>query len=368
MTESKLLLTPGPLNTSTTVKNAMLKDLCTRDEHYSMAVVQDVRLKLLNLIGCNDHSEYTSVLMQGAGTMAVESVICSTIKKTDKLLIVANGAYGERIGDMADKLSLNNEILRFEETVEIDPAVVDKYLQDNAGFTHLVFIHCETTTGIVNPLPEISKVAKSHNCVVIVDAMSSFGGMPIDVRGNGIDYIISSANKCIQGVPGFGFVIANVKHLEQCAGISPSVSLDLYDQWQYMQKTQGQWRFTSATHTVLAFQQALQELADEGGIDGRFNRYSENQEIMESGMAKLGFKKLLTDDVDQSPIITSFYYPDSADFEFDKFYEVLKEKGFIIYPGKVSKAPCFRIGTIGDIFPQDIKDLLVAIEQSMYWQ
>ena len=203
--------------------------------------------------------------------------------------------------------------------------------------------------------------APAHGKVLIVDAMSSFGGVPVDMAKLGIDFMISSANKCIQGVPGFGFILARRSLLERCKGVARSLSLDLYDQWETMEKGHGKWRFTSPTHVVRAFMQALKELDAEGGIAARYARYCENHRTLVEGMRSLGFKTLLPDE-EQSPVITSFYYP-TENFDFKDFYLKLKAKGFVIYPGKISQADTFRIGNIGDVFPADFVRLIEAVKE-----
>ncbi|MEG0685587.1 MAG: 2-aminoethylphosphonate--pyruvate transaminase, partial [Coprobacillus sp.] len=235
-------------------------------------------------------------------------------------------------------------------------------LQQDSAITHVSMVHCETTTGILNPIEEVIAVAKQHNKQVIIDAMSSFGGVPIDMDALQIDYLVSSANKCIQGVPGFGFVIANIDRLSACQGVARSVSLDLYDQWQAM-KVDGKWRFTSPTHVVAAFAQALVELEQEGGVAARFNRYATNNSYLRKEMQAIGFTPYI-DEAYQSPIITSYFYP-SESFEFAAFYEAIKQKGFVLYPGKLTDADTFRIGNIGDIHLTDMEQLVVAIKEYM---
>ena len=252
-------------------------------------------------------------------------------------------------------------MLKFEETQPVDPKAIDTYLNEHPEVTHVSVVHCETTTGVLNPLAAVAEVVKRHGKTFIVDAMSSFGGVPIDMAALGIDFLISSANKCIQGVPGFGFVIARRSLLEQCKGVARSLSLDLYDQWDTMEKGHGKWRFTSPTHVVRAFMQALNELKAEGGIEARHARYCENHRVLVEGMRSLGFRTLLPDE-EQSPVITSFYYPE-AGFDFKAFYLKLKERGFVIYPGKISQADTFRIGNIGDVFPDDFRRLVEAIRK-----
>lgn len=353
-----LLLTPGPLTTTETVKAAMMSDWCTWDKDYNEGIVEAIRHELVHL-ATTDTNDYTAILMQGSGTFCVEATLGTAIHPTDHLLVAANGAYGKRMGVIADYYHLDCHVMQFEETKAVDPQAIDLYLTAHPEVSHVAVVHCETTTGVLNPLAEIAAVTKRHGKLLIVDAMSSFGGIHIDMGKLGIDFLISSANKCIQGVPGFGFVIARRSLLSQCKGVARSLSLDLYDQWQTMEKGHGKWRFTSPTHVVRAFMQALHELKEEGGIAARHQRYVENHQTLVDGMSRLGYVALLPVAI-QSPIITSFVYP-TTDFDFNAFYRQLKAKGFVIYPGKISQADTFRIGNIGDIHKDDIKRLLSAI-------
>lgn len=355
-----LLLTPGPLTTSDRVKQAMMADWCTWDKDYNLNIVERIRTKLLTLAGVSD-TEYTSVLLQGSGTYCVEAALSCILHRSDKLLIVANGTYGERMEIIADYHRINYQIISLPETEQVTAALVDEYLRQDTEITHVAVVHCETTTGMLNPIEEIASVVKRAGKTFIVDAMSSFGGIPIEVAEWGIDVLISSANKCIQGVPGFGFVIIRHEVLERCQGNAKSLSLDLYDQWHVMEKGGGKWRFTSPTHVVRAFAEALQELEDEGGIPARYQRYQANHRTLVEGMNSLGYEILLPDTL-RSPIITSFLYP-HADFNFHCFYDALKARGFVIYPGKISKHDTFRIGTIGDVHPADFNRLIDEIKQ-----
>ncbi|MFT7684598.1 MAG: 2-aminoethylphosphonate-pyruvate transaminase [Moritella dasanensis] len=365
MKNEYLLLTPGPLSTTVSVREAMLKDWCTWDDEYNKDIVEVIRAKLVQL--ATPQAGYTSVLMQGSGTASVEATIGSVIPADGKLLVVDNGAYGARIAQIADYLNIACDVIAPGETAQPNIAEVEAKLIADASITHVAIVHCETTTGMLNPIDEVIQLAKQHGKIVILDAMSSFGGIPLDVAELGVDFLISSANKCIQGVPGFGFVIARQSELEKCKGLARSLTLDLYDQWHCMEKNGGKWRFTSPTHTVRAFYQALLELEEEGGIAARHQRYQENQTTLVAGMAKLGFATLLDVSL-HSPIITSFYSPTHSDYQFKAFYDCLKEQGFVIYPGKVSNADCFRIGNIGDVHPRDIQRLLVAMETAKYWE
>ncbi|MFM4976854.1 2-aminoethylphosphonate--pyruvate transaminase [Aeromonas rivipollensis] len=363
-----LLLTPGPLSTTATVRAAMLQDSCTWDADYNLGVVEPIRRELVRLAtGPEYESDYSAVLLQGSGSYVVESVLGSAIGADECLLIINNGAYGARMGEMARCLGLRYQELDCGETTRPEPAAIDAMLVRHPEITHLAMVHCETTTGMLNPLEEVAELCLRRGIRLIVDAMSSFGGIPIDMGRLGIEFLISSANKCIQGVPGFGFVIARRAALTACAGRARSVSLDLHAQWQTMEQQGGKWRFTSPTHTVLAFAQALRELDEEGGIAARHQRYSENQRILVAGMAELGFAPLLPEQW-QSPIITAFYSPAHPDYRFADFYQRLKGQGFVIYPGKVSQADCFRIGNIGDVTPERVRALLAAMTSACYWQ
>ncbi len=358
-----ILLTPGPLTTTKTVKSVMMRDWCTWDEDYSR-IVQRIRNQLVRL--ATDHNGYTAVLMQGSGTFSVESTIITAVPKTGKLLVLANGAYGRRIAQIAKRASIPLLIHDNGETDPPDLERLEKTLTTETDITHVAVVHCETTTGMLNPVEEIGRIVRSHGKRYIVDAMSSFGGIPMDMHRIGADFVISSANKCIQGVPGFGFVIANRALLAKTRGNAGSLSLDLYDQWETMEHHEGKWRFTSPTHAVRAFAQALEELAEEGGIAARYERYVGNHRRLVRGMKKLGFSPLL-DERWQSPIITAFHSPVHPDYTFKEFYRNLKKQGFVIYPGKVTDLDTFRIGNIGDVFSADMEALIQVVERSMYW-
>ena len=353
-----ILLTPGPLSTSKGVRAALLRDWCTWDADYNEDIVQNIRRRLVSL-ATGDTENYTTVLMQGSGSFAVEACLGSALPADGKLLILTNGRYGDRMVDMAKVLDINYMKMEFDEVTAPTAAELEHLLKLNPSFTHVAFVHNETTTGLLNPLEELSSVVKRFGKVLIVDAMSSFGGMPFDVSELGIDFLVSSSNKCIQGVPGFGFVIAKRSSLENCKGNARSLCLDLFGQWDEMEKKTGKWRYTSPTHVVRAFYQALDELEEEGGVQARFARYSENHRLLVDGMRSLGFETLLPDDI-QAPIITSFLYPNES-FNFKSFYDAVKSKGFVLYPGKISKADTFRIGNIGEVYPDDIRRLIEVI-------
>jgi len=353
-----LLFTPGPLTTSRTVKEAMLRDVGSRDTAF-IATVARIREKLLAIACVSQAAGCEAILMQGSGTFGIESVITSAVPRDGKLLVLSNGAYGERIARIADMAGIESTVLRSPEDTQVAPSHADAALAADPATTHVVVVHCETTTGALNPIEDIGAIVKSHGRAYMVDAMSSFGGVPVDFSGAGTDFLVSSANKCLESVPGFSFVIAKRDSLLRCEGSARSVSLDLHAQWCGLVKD-GQFRFTPPTHAILAFEQALSELDAEGGVPGRAVRYAANHRTLLDGMQAMGFRPYLTPER-QSYIITSFHYPTHKNFNFAGFYDRLALMGFVIYPGKVSQAECFRIGTIGRIFEPDLRKLLTAI-------
>lgn len=352
----KALFTPGPLNTSGPTKQAMLRDLGSRDTEF-IEVVKDVRSRLVGL--GDGHEEYTSIIMQGSGTFGVESILSSTIPQDGKLLILINGAYGERMLKIANIHRIQTVSLRTAEDDVPDPKSMREALESDPSITHVAVVHCETTTGIINPIEEYGKIAKEFNKIYFVDAMSSFGAYPVNLRACNIDYLISSSNKCIEGVPGFSFILAKIETLKATEGFARTLSLDLYAQWKGLE-SDGQFRFTPPIHAILAFRQALLELEKEGGVSARGERYKRNYVITLSAMEALGFKAYLPAER-RGYIITSFYYPAHPNFDFRKFYELLSAKGFLIYPGKLSHADCFRIGHVGRLGVSDVKGLMSAI-------
>lgn len=363
MPSDKLLFTPGPLTTSATVKSAMLHDAGSRDLEF-IRIVREIRERLLAIGGAaptEGEDGYECVLMQGSGTFSIEAVISSAIPREGKLLVLINGSYGRRIAQMARIHGIATETLDVAENRKITSEAVRERLATPPEFTHIAIIHCETTTGIINPIVEIGEVVRQAGAVYIVDAMSSFGAIPVDLGAAHIDFLISSANKCIEGIPGFGFVLARRSCLLEAKGQARTLSLDLHAQWAGLE-SDGQFRFTPPTHALLAFHQALCELEAEGGPAARSSRYRANHEALVRGMIGMGFDAYLAHE-DQSCIITTFRYPSDPEFNFEKFYGRLSELGFIIYPGKLTTEPCFRIGTIGRLSPGDITALLHAIEQ-----
>lgn len=345
------LLTPGPLTTTDTVKKEMLFDHCTWDDDYKK-ITQEIRSELLKLAHVSE-PEYTVVLMQGSGTFGVESVLTSSVGSKDKLLILANGSYGKRMGEIAEHAGLSWQMEEFHYDEIPDVKKVQSILEKHPEITHVSMVHSETTSGILNDIAAVAKVVKAAGRIMIVDAMSSFAGVDIRVGELGIDFLISSANKCIQGVPGFSFIICRRTALEACRGQARSLSLDLYDQWETMQ-ADGKWRFTSPTHVVLAFAKALKELEEEGGIEARNRRYTENHRYLTENMKAMGFLPYVPEK-NQGPIITTFFYPENKNYTFQEMYEYIKKRGYAIYPGKVTDADTFRIGNIGEIYMEDME-------------
>ena len=347
------LLTPGPLTTTDTVKREMMVDRCTWDDDYKV-VTQKIRRQLLELAHVSE-DDYTVVLMQGSGTFGVESVLTSVVGDQEKVLICSNGAYGKRMTDICTHSRVPFVHYAQDYDKVPDAAHVARLLEQDPSITHVAMVHSETTSGILNDIQSVGKVVRDAGKTFIVDAMSSFGGVDIPVSDWGIDFLVSSANKCIQGVPGFSFILCRRDKLLASEGKARSLSLDLLDQWKGMEKD-GKWRFTSPTHVVLAFSKALDELAQEGGIPARSRRYAENNRLLIEKMRAMGFVTYI-DGSHQGPIITTFFYPAGVSFRFEEFYRYIKERGYAIYPGKLTEMDTFRIGNIGEIYPEDIDKL-----------
>jgi 2-aminoethylphosphonate-pyruvate transaminase len=338
----------------------MLEDVGSRDTEFIKAV-KSIQSDLLRLAGVTKEEGYESVIIQGSGTFGIESVLSSAVSNTGKLLILSNGAYGERMIRIAEIHRIPHDVIRFDEDEITDPEKVKSHLKLKSGYTHLACVHSETTTGLFNPIDAIGGTCAAFNIRFIVDAMSSFGGVTMTMHSANIDFLVSSSNKCIEGVPGFSFAICNKTALEACKGQARTLTLDLYAQWLGLE-TNGQFRFTPPTLSIMAFSQAIVELDKEGGVPARENRYKKNKEVLDKGMQQLGFQYYLDTSI-QGHIITSFLYPDDSAFHFERFYKKLSDRGFVIYPGKLSKRDAFRIGNIGQIFPEDVSRLVDAIRE-----
>jgi 2-aminoethylphosphonate-pyruvate transaminase len=355
MTEP-ILLTPGPLTTSTETKSAMLSDWGSWDASFN-ALTASVCGDLLAIVDAQH--EHVCVPLQGSGTFAVEAALGTLVPKTGKVLVPDNGSYCKRIVRILGYLGREALVLPHGEQEPADPARIDAALTADRAITHVAQVHCETGTGILNPLPEIAAIAAKHGRGLIIDAMSSYGVIPIDARTLRFDALIAASGKCLEGVPGMGFVIARRTTLERSAGNSGSLVMDLLDQWQYMQKT-GQWRFTPPTHVLAALRAAIDQYHAQGGLPARLARYTENCAALVSGMRALGLKTFLPD-AHQAPIIVTFHAPSDPAYDFSRFYASVRERGFILYPGKLTAVDTFRVGCIGAIGADTLRRAVAAI-------
>jgi len=354
----KKLLTPGPLTTSYSTKEAMLHDWGSRDQQF-IDLNQSIRDSLVKLI--DGKNTYQCVPMQGSGTFAVESMISSLTTKDSNILILINGAYGQRMKKMCDYLNRNTIEYEVPEHETHNLNKLEEIIDQNKRLTHVFAVYCETTSGILNPINEIANLVKNKKLSLFIDAMSAFGALPLSSKNITFDAVAASSNKCLEGVPGVGFILVKNNVIENAKGNSHSLSLDLYDQWQAMEKNK-QWRFTPPTHVLAAFSQAIKEHDKEGGVDGRYKRYKKNCQIICNGMKELGFEQLLPDEL-QAPIIITFKQPKDSNFNFQKFYNALSEKDFLIYPGKLTVAETFRVGCIGNLNENDMKETILAVKE-----
>ncbi|MET4805629.1 2-aminoethylphosphonate--pyruvate transaminase [Limibacillus sp. MBR-115] len=353
------LLTPGPLTTSSSVKQAMLHDFGSRDSRF-IAVNARMRQRLLEIIGGEG---FVCVPLQGSGTFVVEAMIGTLVPRAGKLLILINGAYGQRMARICGLIGRNFEVMEWAENEPVDPTALAERLESDPGISHVAVVHCETTSGILNPIAEVAEVTARLGRSLLIDSMSAFGALPLDAAKVPFDAVVASSNKCLEGVPGMGFCLVKQTILEAAAGNAHALTLDLHDQWQAMEKN-GQWRFTPPTHVILAFDRAIEEFLAEGGQAGRGGRYSNNRTILVEGMRKLGFETLLPDAL-QAPIIITFKMPEDPRFDFQRFYDRLAEQGFVIYPGKLTVAPSFRIGCIGRLGAEEMRGALAIIERTL---
>jgi 2-aminoethylphosphonate-pyruvate transaminase len=354
------LLTPGPLTTSLAVKQAMLHDYGSRDASF-IELNARILERLVAIV--KGEGRYVTVPLQGSGTFVVEAMIGNFVPADGKLLILVNGAYGQRMAKICDYYRRSYLIQESAEDVPVDTLLLDATLEADTAISHVAVVHCETTSGILNPLAEVSQVVARHNRSLLIDSMSAFGALPIDSRDLAFDAVVASSNKCLEGAPGMGFCVAREAALEKTEGNSPSLVLDLYDQWRALQKNR-QWRFTPPTHVLLAFDQALAEFLEEGGVSGRGGRYRANCEVLVSGMREMGFTTLLPDHL-QAPIIVTFHMPANPEFVFNAFYDGLKNQGYVIYPGKLTVADSFRMGCIGRLDQQHMQAALVAVRNML---
>ncbi len=359
-TNDPWLLTPGPLTTSLSVKQAMLHDWGSRDQAF-IDMTARVREKLVALAASPD--THTCVPIQGSGTFAVEATIATLLPRDGKLLVLINGAYGQRMVTICKYLDRACTTLETPEDTPNDMAALDRTLAADASITHVAAIQCETTSGILNPMAEVAACVKRHGRSLIIDAMSALGALPLEDRSVPFDAVVASSNKCLEGVPGIGFAIVRKDVLEGCKGNCHSLSLDLYEQWRGLEGN-GQWRFTPPTHVLAALDRAIAEHEAEGGVEGRGGRYRTNCRVLIDGMREIGFRPLLSDNL-QAPIIVTFHMPADPKFDFETFYRRVGEKGFLLYPGKLTVAPSFRVGCIGRLGTAEMKLALQAIREAV---
>jgi 2-aminoethylphosphonate-pyruvate transaminase len=355
-----ILLTPGPLTTTLATKAAMLRDWGSWDSSFN-AITARVRQRLTAIV--NADATHVCVPMQGSGTFSVEAAVNTLVPRSGHVLALINGAYGKRLARLTEMLG--RKLTVSETAVDVPPsaAEVARLLDADASITHVGLVHCETSTGILNPLPEIAAIVAERGRSLIVDAMSSFGVIAIDARRIAFDALVAASGKCVEGPPGMGFVAVRRSVLEKCAGNSTSLSLDLHDQWKYMEATT-QWRYTPPTHVVVALDAALAQFEAEGGQPARLARYTANCEVLTSGMTELGFHPFLEARV-QAPIIVTFHAPADPKYAFKEFYARVRDKGFILYPGKLTELETFRVGCIGAIGRDEMRHAVNAIRDTL---
>ena len=355
-----ILLTPGPLTTALPTRMAMLRDWGSWDSNFN-AITGVVRERLLDVVSAG--GSHVCVPMQGSGTFSVEAAVNSLVPRDGHVLVLINGAYGRRFARLAQMMGRRTSVFETAEDVQTTAADVARLLAGDPSITHVGLVHCETSTGILNPLREIAEVVAQRGASLIVDAMSSFGAIAIDAQTMPFDALVAASGKCVEGPPGMGFVIARKSVLERCEGNSSSLSLDLYDQWQYMEKTT-QWRYTPPTHVLVALAAALEAFVAEGGQPARLARYARNCETLVRGMAELGFRPFLDPRI-QAPIIVTFHAPVDPRYTFRAFYDSVRDKGFILYPGKLTQVETFRVGCIGAIGHDERRHAVNAVRDTL---
>ena len=351
-----VLLTPGPLTTSLRTKLAMLKDWGSWDSDF-IAITARVRQSLLDIV--HGHDSHVVVPLQGSGTFSVEAAMATVVPRDGHVLVLDNGAYCKRAAKLTHLMGRRTTVVPFAEDAAISPEVLQTHLLADKSITHVVMIHCETGAGVLNPLQAVADVCQAHGKGLIVDAMSSFAALEIDARKVHFDALVAASGKCLEGVPGMGFVFIRKAILPQCEGNNNSLAMDLYDQYIYMEKT-GQWRFTPPTHVLVALNEAIAQFEEEGGQAARLKRYQSNCRTLVDGMAALGFKPFL-DPAIQAPIIVTFHAPADPRYQFKTFYDIAKKNGFILYPGKLTQVETFRVGCIGAIGPVEMAQAVHAV-------
>ena len=360
MERDPILLTPGPLTTTDRTKRAMLRDWGSWDTAF-IAQTAELRRQLLAVV--HGEGSHVVVPLQGSGTFSVEAAVATIVPRDGHVLVLDNGAYCKRMGKLATLMGRRTTIHAHAEDAPVSPRELDATLAADPSITHVGFIHCETGTGVQNPLPQVAEVCARHGKGLIVDAMSSFAALPIDAREIRFDALVAASGKCLEGVPGMGFVFIRQAVLDGCAGRSHSLAMDLHDQHVYMEKT-GQWRFTPPTHVMVALLEAMRQFAEEGGQPARLARYRANCDALLSGMAALGFVPFLEAAI-QAPVIVTFHAPADPAYEFRAFYEAVRSRGYILYPGKLTEVDTFRVGCIGAIGPDEMRGAVAAVADAL---
>jgi 2-aminoethylphosphonate-pyruvate transaminase len=357
---SPILLTPGPLTTSDKTRAAMLRDWGSWDSDFNQITAR-IRQQVLRIV--HGEASHECVPLQGSGTFSVEAAIGTIVPRDGHVLVPNNGAYCQRIARICKVLGRRVTTIDYREDQQVQAADVDRALAADPSITHVALVHCETGTGVLNPLHDVALVVEKHGRGLIVDAMSSFGAIDIDARRTPFDAVVAASGKCLEGVPGMGFVIVRRSTLEKCEGNSHSLAMDLYDQWMYMGKTT-QWRFTPPTHVVAALDEAITQFVEEGGLEARGGRYARNCKALIDGMAALGFRSYL-DPAIQAPIIVTFHAPDDPKYDFKTFYQEVKKRGYILYPGKLTQVETFRVGCMGHFGEAGIPGAVAAVADTL---
>ena len=356
MDRDPILLTPGPLTTTLRTKLAMLKDWGSWDSDFN-AVTARLRAQLLDIV--HGHETHVVVPLQGSGTFSVEAAVATVVPRDGHVLVLDNGAYCKRAAKLTQMMGRRASVLAFAEDEPVSASALAARLAEDASITHVVLIHCETGTGVENPFAEVAAVCERAGRGLIVDAMSSFGALPIDARTMRFDALVAASGKCLEGVPGMGFVFVRKAVIERCAGNSQSLAMDLHDQYVYMERT-GQWRFTPPTHVMVALAEAVTQFVEEGGQPARLARYRDNCATLLEGLSALGLKPFLRPEV-QAPIIVTVHAPAHPGYDFKRFYAAAKARGFILYPGKLTEVETFRVGCIGAIGRNEMEQAVAAI-------
>jgi len=360
MARDPILLTPGPLTTTLRTKLAMLKDWGSWDADF-IAVTASVRQRLLDIV--NGHDTHVVVPLQGSGTFSVEAAVATLVPRDGHVLVLDNGAYCKRAAKLTQMMGRRATVMPFAEDAPVSPAALEDRLRSDPSVSHVILIHCETGTGVENPLAAVAAVCEKYGKGLIVDAMSSFAALPIDARSIRFDALVAASGKCLEGVPGMGFVFIRKSILDACAGNSQSLAMDLHDQQQYMEKT-GQWRFTPPTHVMVALSEAITQFVEEGGQPARLARYGDNCRTLVDGLAALGLEPFLKPEI-QAPIIVTFHAPAHPAYDFKRFYDGAKARGFVLYPGKLTQVETFRVGCIGAIGRVEMTQAVNAVADTL---